>query len=84
MAPLNGDDVAARIPPETRARVQTVIRKPGYAADPIVRRMVSGRNRILLPSNGETLGPVKATLLSASAGATIGAGTKKSNDQFKK
>lgn len=44
---LNGEDVTARIPPETRARVQTAIRETGYVADPIARRMAKGRNRIL-------------------------------------
>lgn len=36
-----------RIPPETRERVEKVIRGTGYVADPIARRMVQGRNRIL-------------------------------------
>lgn len=45
---LNGSpDNAKRIPPETRERVQRVIRETGYVADPVARRMVKGRNRIL-------------------------------------
>ncbi len=44
---LNGSETAARIPLETRARVQQVIRETGYVADPIARRMAKGRNRIL-------------------------------------
>lgn len=38
---------AGRIPKETRERVERVIRETGYVADPIARRMASGRNRIL-------------------------------------
>lgn len=45
---LNGAPTAlARIPEETRERVQQVIRKTGYVADPIARRMAKGLNRIL-------------------------------------
>lgn len=45
---LNGAPTAlARIPAETRERVQAVIRATGYVADPIARRMVKGLNRIL-------------------------------------
>ena len=44
---LNGGENAARIPQETRARVQQVIRETGYVADPIARRMAKGLNRIL-------------------------------------
>jgi DNA-binding LacI/PurR family transcriptional regulator len=38
---------AGRIPRETRERVEKAIRETGYVADPIARRMASGRNRIL-------------------------------------
>lgn len=45
---LNGAPTAlARIPAETRERVQQVIRTTGYVADPIARRMAKGLNRIL-------------------------------------
>lgn len=45
---LNGAPTAlARIPAETRKRVQEVIRSTGYVADPIARRMAKGLNRIL-------------------------------------
>lgn len=44
---LNGEEGTARIPLETRARVQLVIRENGYVVDPIARRMAKGRNRIL-------------------------------------
>lgn len=44
---LNGGDGAARIPAETSARVQQIIRETGYVADPIARRMAKGMNRIL-------------------------------------
>ena len=44
---LTGSETGARIPAETRARVQQVIRDTGYAADPIARRMAKGSNRIL-------------------------------------
>ncbi|WP_343315360.1 LacI family DNA-binding transcriptional regulator [Brucella sp. BE17] len=45
---LNGAPTAlARIPAETRERVQKVIRSTGYVADPIARRMAKGLNRIL-------------------------------------
>ncbi|KXF75456.1 LacI family transcriptional regulator [Paramesorhizobium deserti] len=45
---LNGAPIAlARIPQETRERVQHVIRTTGYVADPIARRMAKGLNRIL-------------------------------------
>ena len=38
---------AGRIPQETRERVEKTIRETGYVADPIARRMASGRNSIL-------------------------------------
>ena len=44
---LNGSETGARIPQETRMRVQKVIRETGYVADPIARRMAKGFNRIL-------------------------------------
>jgi DNA-binding LacI/PurR family transcriptional regulator len=44
---LNGSETGARIPQETRTRVQQVIRETGYVADPIARRMAKGFNRIL-------------------------------------
>jgi len=45
---LNGAPTAlARIPRETRERVQHVIHTTGYVADPIARRMAKGLNRIL-------------------------------------
>ena len=45
---LNGAPSSqARIPQETRERVEKVIRETGYVADPVARRMVKGRNRIL-------------------------------------
>lgn len=45
---LNGAPSAHdRILPETRDRVQQVIRSTGYVADPIARRMAKGLNRIL-------------------------------------
>lgn len=45
---LNGAPTAlARIPQETRERVQQIIRTTGYVADPIARRMAKGLNRIL-------------------------------------
>ncbi len=44
---LNGSETGVRIPLETRARVQQVIRDTGYVADPIARRMAKGCNRIL-------------------------------------
>ncbi|MGV1873449.1 MULTISPECIES: LacI family DNA-binding transcriptional regulator [Agrobacterium] len=45
---LNGAPTAvARIPAETRERVQKVIQTTGYVADPIARRMAKGLNRIL-------------------------------------
>lgn len=45
---LNGAPTAlARIPQETRERVEQIIRETGYVADPIARRMVKGLNRIL-------------------------------------
>lgn len=37
----------ARIPEETRERVEKVIRDTGYVADPVARRMAKGLNRIL-------------------------------------
>ena len=45
---LNGaENALARIPPETRSRVQKIIRETGYVPDPIARRMAKGSNRIL-------------------------------------
>jgi len=45
---LNGaDNALARIPAETRERVQKIIRDTGYVPDPIARRMAKGANRIL-------------------------------------
>ncbi|HYP83481.1 LacI family DNA-binding transcriptional regulator [Variovorax sp.] len=45
---LNGADPAlARIPAETRERIQKIIRDTGYVPDPIARRMAQGANRIL-------------------------------------
>lgn len=45
---LNGAPSSnARIPQETRERVEKVIRDTGYVADPVARKMVKGLNRIL-------------------------------------
>ncbi|MEJ8821182.1 LacI family DNA-binding transcriptional regulator [Variovorax humicola] len=45
---LNGTEYAlARIPQETRERVQRIIRETRYVPDPIARRMAKGSNRIL-------------------------------------
>jgi len=45
---LNGAAAGdARIPEETRERVEKVIRDTGYVADPVARRMAKGLNRIL-------------------------------------
>jgi LacI family transcriptional regulator len=45
---LNGrDDGDVRIAPETRERVLQAIRRTGYVADPIARRMTARHNRIL-------------------------------------
>jgi len=45
---LNGASASeARIPRETRERVERVIRDTGYVPDPVARRMVKGLNRIL-------------------------------------
>lgn len=45
---LNGaENALARIPAETRERVQKIIRDTGYVPDPIARRMAKGSNRIL-------------------------------------
>ncbi|WMT92454.1 LacI family DNA-binding transcriptional regulator [Pelagibacterium sp. H642] len=45
---LNGtDEDSRRIPEQTRARIQEVIARTGYVADPVARRMVKGRNNIL-------------------------------------
>jgi DNA-binding LacI/PurR family transcriptional regulator len=45
---LNGrDDGDVRIAPETRERVLEAIRRTGYVADPIARRLAAGHNRIL-------------------------------------
>jgi DNA-binding LacI/PurR family transcriptional regulator len=41
------NDRAESISPETRARVQEVIRRWGYVANPIARSLVGGRNRII-------------------------------------
>lgn len=45
---LNGSaDDTRRIPEQTRVRIQDVIARTGYVADPVARRMVKGRNDIL-------------------------------------
>lgn len=45
---LNGTtEDSRRIPEQTRARIQEVIARTGYVADPVARRMVKGRNDIL-------------------------------------
>jgi LacI family transcriptional regulator len=44
---LNEREDAARIAPETRERVLAAIRKTGYVADPIARRLAARRNRFL-------------------------------------
>ncbi|MDM0111373.1 LacI family DNA-binding transcriptional regulator [Variovorax sp. J22R133] len=45
---LNGaGNALARIPQETRERVQKIIRETGYVPDPIARRMARGSNQIL-------------------------------------
>lgn len=45
---LNGNaNAQARIPQETRERIQKIIRETGYVPDPIARRMAKGINRIL-------------------------------------
>ncbi|ODT66289.1 MAG: LacI family transcriptional regulator [Pelagibacterium sp. SCN 63-23] len=45
---LNGAPSSqARIPQDTRERVEKVIKDTGYVADPVARRMVKGINRIL-------------------------------------
>ncbi|GAA1639542.1 LacI family DNA-binding transcriptional regulator [Actinoplanes couchii] len=41
------DDAAVRIAPETRERVLAAIRRTGYVADPIARRLAEQRNRFL-------------------------------------
>ncbi|WP_240670397.1 LacI family DNA-binding transcriptional regulator [Actinoplanes solisilvae] len=41
------DDAAVRIAPETRERVLQAIRRTGYVADPIARRLAAQRNRFL-------------------------------------
>ncbi len=41
------DDPAVRLAPETRERVLAAIRKTGYVADPIARRLAAQRNRFL-------------------------------------
>jgi len=41
------DDAAVRIAPETRDRVLQAIRRTGYVADPIARRLTAQRNRFL-------------------------------------
>jgi DNA-binding LacI/PurR family transcriptional regulator len=43
----NRQDGGVRIAPETRARVLEVIRRTGYVANPIARRLHDHRNRIL-------------------------------------
>ncbi|HEX7309128.1 LacI family DNA-binding transcriptional regulator [Lentzea sp.] len=43
----NRTDSGVRIAPETRARVLEVIRRTGYVANPIARRLHDHRNRIL-------------------------------------
>jgi DNA-binding LacI/PurR family transcriptional regulator len=40
-------DASVRVPEETRLKVLKVIEETGYVADPVARRMVEGRNRIL-------------------------------------
>jgi DNA-binding LacI/PurR family transcriptional regulator len=40
-------DAGIRVPEETRRKVLKVISETGYVADPVARRMVQGRNRIL-------------------------------------
>jgi DNA-binding LacI/PurR family transcriptional regulator len=45
---LNGaKGSTARIPPDTRRKVEAIIAETGYVADPVARRMAQGRNRIL-------------------------------------
>ncbi|MEU4624755.1 LacI family DNA-binding transcriptional regulator [Actinoplanes sp. NPDC023801] len=44
---LNEREDAARIAPETRERVLAAIRRTGYVADPIARRLAAQRNRFL-------------------------------------
>ncbi|MEU4163624.1 LacI family DNA-binding transcriptional regulator [Actinoplanes sp. NPDC026670] len=44
---LNEREDAARIAPETRERVLAAIRRTGYVADPIARRLADRRNRFL-------------------------------------
>lgn len=45
---LNGTgEDTRRIPEQTRVRIQEVIARTGYVADPVARRMVNGRNNIL-------------------------------------
>lgn len=41
------DDAAVRIAPDTRERVLAAIRRTGYVADPIARRLAAQRNRFL-------------------------------------
>ncbi|GAA2524956.1 LacI family DNA-binding transcriptional regulator [Winogradskya humida] len=41
------DDAAVRIAPETRERVLQAIRRTGYVADPIARRLAARHNRFL-------------------------------------
>lgn len=41
------DDAAVRIAPETREKVLAAIRRTGYVADPIARRLAAQRNRFL-------------------------------------
>jgi LacI family transcriptional regulator len=41
------EDAEVRIAPETRERVLAAIRKTGYVADPIARRLAAQRNRFL-------------------------------------
>ncbi len=40
-------DAGTRIAPETRERVLEAIAETGYVADPVARRMVARRNRII-------------------------------------
>ena len=54
------DDPAVRIAPETRERVLQAIRRTGYAADPIARRLTAQRNRFLGVFTYEPVFPVGA------------------------
>jgi DNA-binding LacI/PurR family transcriptional regulator len=43
----DANGTTARIPAQTRRKVEAIIAETGYVADPVARRMVKGRNRIL-------------------------------------